>query len=61
MPNDTLNETSLLYDYEGNLVEEIESEDPMESDAEDSIFMMKRATFSKAKMRKKRNRKKIKT
>lgn len=38
MPNDTLNETSLLYDYEGNLVEEIESEDPMESDAEDSIF-----------------------
>ena len=38
MPNDTLNETSLLYDYEGNLVEEIESEDPTESDAEDSIF-----------------------
>lgn len=38
MPNDTSNETSLLYDYEGNLVEEIESEDPMESDAEDSIF-----------------------
>lgn len=38
MPNDTLNETSLLYDYEGNLVEEIESEDPMESDAEDDIF-----------------------
>ncbi len=37
MPNDT-NETSLLYDYEGNLVEEIESEDPTESDAEDSIF-----------------------
>lgn len=38
MPNDTSNETSLLYDYEGNLVEEIESEDPTESDAEDSIF-----------------------
>lgn len=38
MSNDTLNETSLLYDYEGNLVEEIESEDPTESDAEDSIF-----------------------
>jgi len=38
MPNDTSNETSLLYDYEGNLVEEIESEDPMESDAEDDIF-----------------------
>lgn len=38
MPNDTLNETSLLYDYEGNLVEEIEAEDPTESDAEDSIF-----------------------
>lgn len=37
MPNNT-NETSLLYDYEGNLVEEIESEDPTESDAEDSIF-----------------------
>ena len=37
MPNDT-NETSLLYDYEGNLVEEIESEDPTESDAEDDIF-----------------------
>lgn len=38
MPNDTSNETSLLYDYEGNLVEEIESEDPTESDAEDDIF-----------------------
>lgn len=37
MPNNT-NETSLLYDYEGNLVEEIESEDPTESDAEDDIF-----------------------
>lgn len=37
MPNDT-NETSLLYDYEGNLVEEIETEDPVESDAEDDIF-----------------------
>ena len=37
MPNDNL-EASLLYDYEGNLVEEIESEDPTESDAEDSIF-----------------------
>ena len=38
MPNDTSNETSLLYDYEGNLVEEIEEEDPIESDAEDDIF-----------------------
>ena len=38
MPNDTLNEASLLYDYEGNLVEEIEEEDPIESDAEDDIF-----------------------
>ena len=38
MPNDTLNEASLLYDYEGNLVEEIEEEDPTESDAEDDIF-----------------------
>ena len=38
MPNDTLNETSLLYDYEGNLVEEIEAEDPIESDPEDNIF-----------------------
>ena len=38
MPNDTLNETSLLYDDEGNLVEEIETEDPVESDAEDDIF-----------------------
>ena len=38
MPNDTLNEPSLLYDYEGNLVEEIEAEDPVESDAEDDIF-----------------------
>ena len=38
MPNDTSNETSLLYDYEGNLVEEIESEDPIESDPEDNIF-----------------------
>lgn len=38
MPNDTLNEASLLYDYEGNLVEEIEAEDPIESDAEDDIF-----------------------
>lgn len=37
MPNDNL-ETSLLYDYDGNLVEEIESEDPTESDAEDDIF-----------------------
>ena len=38
MPNDTLNEASLLYDYEGNLVEEIEEEDPIESDPEDNIF-----------------------
>jgi hypothetical protein len=38
MPNDNLNEPSLLYDYEGNLVEEIEAEDPVESDAEDDIF-----------------------
>ena len=38
MPNDNLNETSLLYDYEGNLVEEIEAEDPVESDPEDDIF-----------------------
>lgn len=38
MPNDTSNETSLLYDYEGNLVEEIDTEDPVESDAEDDIF-----------------------
>ena len=38
MPNDTSNETSLLYDYEGNLVEEIEAEDPVESDPEDDIF-----------------------
>lgn len=38
MPNDTSNETSLLYDYDGNLVEEIETEDPVESDAEDDIF-----------------------
>lgn len=37
MPNDNL-EASLLYDYEGNLVEEIEAEDPVESDAEDDIF-----------------------
>ena len=38
MPNDNSNETSLLYDYEGNLVEEIDTEDPVESDAEDDIF-----------------------
>lgn len=38
MPNDNLNETSFLYDYEGNLVEEIEAEDPVESDTEDDIF-----------------------
>ena len=38
MPNDNLNEASLLYDYEGNLVEEIDTEDPVESDAEDDIF-----------------------